>query len=84
LILAQKLMERLNINFVLQGLVVFPGRSNHLVGVDILKKRPNVAGRTFCDAISLFDKNKPCQAGEGRELEPGFQQPGIVAISVNE
>jgi hypothetical protein len=38
----------------------------------------------FSDAISLFDRNKPCQAGEGRKLEPEIQQPGITAISVNE
>jgi hypothetical protein len=57
---------------------------NHLPGVDILKKSHNAAVRIFCDAISLFDRNMPCQAGEGRELEPGFQQPGIAAISVNE
>jgi hypothetical protein len=50
--LSQKIIRWLSKNFVLQGLVVFQGRGIHEY-VEILKKRCNAVGRTFCDAIKF-------------------------------
>ena len=53
LMLSQKLMGWLSKNFVLQGLVVFQGRRHTSGYVEVLKKRRNAVGRTFCDAIDV-------------------------------
>ena len=47
----QKFIGWLSKNFVRQGLEFFQGR-RYTYGIEVLKKRRNVVGRAFCDAIN--------------------------------
>jgi hypothetical protein len=49
----QKFMGWLSKNFILQGLVSFVGVKSYMLCVEILKKRHNAVGWTFCGAIII-------------------------------